>query len=190
MVDDFWSMDRCSQDSDGKGVVWRQNSRRSKNPGKYTENSIFPEDSRCQKMEWRWATGGPHHPLARAALGHASRWCGRPGPLQPLPSGVYQPHETLRLGEQPQKDSAASAGRKTPREKDLSSRQISAGGIPSQRGKIVAINTTIKLDFIGIITISIIISTSTIITTSYRCNNWVEFCIVLRGNFPGVDYSL
>ena len=44
MVDDFWSMDHCSQDSDGKGVVWRQNSRRSENPGKYMENPIFPED--------------------------------------------------------------------------------------------------------------------------------------------------
>ena len=29
-----------------------------------------------------------------------------------------------------------------------------------------------------------------IITTSYHCNNWVESCIVLRGNFPGIDYSL
>ena len=139
-------------------------------------------------MEWRWATGGPHHPLVRATLGHATRWCGRPSPLQALPSGVYYPPETLRLGERPQKDSAASAGRKTPREKDLSGKQISAGGIPSRRGEIVAINTTIKLDFIGII-ISII-STSTIITTSYHCNNWVESCIVLSGNFPGVDYSL
>jgi hypothetical protein len=100
--------------------------------------------------------------LARAALGCAWRWCGHPGPLQPLSSGVYHPPETLRLGERPQKDSAASAGRKTPREKDLSGRQISAGGIPSRRGEIVAINTTIKLDFIGII----IIITTTIITIS------------------------
>ena len=49
MVDDFWSMDRCSQDSDGKGAVWRQNSRRSENPGKYTENPIFPEDEGSQR---------------------------------------------------------------------------------------------------------------------------------------------
>ena len=155
------------------------------------ENPIFPEDEGSQKGGWRWAKGGPHHPLARAALGRASRWCGHPGPLQPLPSGVYHPPETLRLGERPQKDSAASAGRKTPREKDLSGRQISAGGIPSRRGEIVAINTIVKLGFIGIIIIiHTIISTSTIITTSYRCNNWVESCIVLRGNFPGVDYSL
>ena len=168
MVDDFWSMDRCSQDSDGKGAVWRQNSRRSENPEKYTENSIFPEDSRCQKMEWRWATGAPHHPMAWAGLGHAREWCGHPGPLQPLPSGVYYPPETLRLGERPQKDSAASVGRKTSREKDLSGRQISTGGIPSRSGEIVAINTTIKLDFIGIIitTITTIITISTLITIS------------------------
>ena len=101
-------------------------------------------------MEWRWATGGPHHPMARAGLGRAREWCGRPGPLQPLPFGLYHPPETLRLGERPQKDSAASAGRKTPREKDLSGRQISARGIPSRRGEIVAINTTIQLDFITI----------------------------------------
>ena len=104
-------------------------------------------------MEWKWATGGPHHPLARATLGRATMWCGCPGPPLALPSDVYYPPKTLILGERPQKDSAASAGRKTPREKDLSSRQISAGGIPSRRGDIVAINTTI-------------ISTSTIITTS------------------------
>src|SRR5215216_5913600 len=97
MVDDFWSMDCCSQDSDGKGVVWRQNSRRSENLGKYTENPIFPEDDGSQKEEWRWATGGPHHPLARASLGHATRWCCHTGPPLALPSGVYNPPETLIL---------------------------------------------------------------------------------------------
>src|SRR5215216_4766597 len=122
---------------------------------------------------------GPHHPLAQATLGRATRWCGRPGPSLALPSGVYYPPKTLRLGERPQKDSATSVGWKTPREKDLSGRQNSARGIPSRRGEIVAINTTIKLDFIGIIIIITIISTSTIITTSYCCNNWVESCIVL-----------
>ena len=61
---------------------------------------FFLENEDCQK-EWRWATGGPHHPLARAALGRASRWCGRPGPPLALPSGVYHPPETLRLRERP-----------------------------------------------------------------------------------------
>ena len=106
--------------------------------------------------------------MARAGLGRAREWCGHPGPLQPLPSGIYLPPETLRLREQPQKDSAASAGRKTPREKDLSGRQISARRIPSRRGEIIAANTTIKLDFIGIIIIIIttIITISTLITIS------------------------
>ena len=128
----------------------------------------FSEDEGSEKEEWRWATGGPHHPLARAALGHTSRWCGCPGPPLALSSGVYHPPETLRLRERPQKDSAASARQKTPREKDLSGRQISAEGIPSRRGEIVAINTTIKLDFIGIIIIitTITITISTLLTIS------------------------
>jgi hypothetical protein len=69
-------------------------------------------------------------------------------------------------------DSAASAGRKTPREKKLSGRQKSAREIPSRRGEIIAIVITIELDFIGII-IFITIITSTfifIITTPSCCN--------------------
>jgi hypothetical protein len=56
----------------------------------------------------------------------------------------------------------------TEREK-LSSRQNSAGEIPSRRGEIIAIVITIALDFIGII----IIITSTFISTitmPSRCN--------------------
>jgi hypothetical protein len=59
----------------------------------------------------------------------------------------------------------------TEREK-LSSREKSAGEIPSRRGEIVTIIITIALDFIGII-ITIIIITSTfisIIITPPRCN--------------------
>jgi hypothetical protein len=48
-------------------------------------------------------------------------------------------------------DSAASAGRKTHRERKLSSRQKSAGEIPSWRGEIIAIVITIELDLIRII---------------------------------------
>src|SRR4051794_31624068 len=75
------------------------------------------------------------------------------------------------MGSNHRKIYAASAGRKTPREKELSGRHISAREIPSRRGDIVAINTFIKLGFIGIIIIiHTIISTSTIITTPSRCN--------------------
>jgi hypothetical protein len=69
-------------------------------------------------------------------------------------------------------DSAASARRKTPREKKLSGRQKSAREIPSRRGEIVAIVITIDLGFIGII-ISFTIITSTFIftiTMPSRCN--------------------
>jgi hypothetical protein len=69
-------------------------------------------------------------------------------------------------------DSAASAGRKTLREKNLSGGQKSIGEIPSQRGEIIAIVITIELGFIGII-IFITITTSTFIftiTMPSRCN--------------------
>ena len=189
MVDDFWSMDRCSQDSDGKWAVWRRNSRRSENPGKYMENPIFPQDEGCQKGEWRWATWGPHHPLAWATPGRATRWCGHPGPPPASPFGVYNPLETLRLGEQPQKGSAASVGRKLQREKELSGRQKSTGDIPFRRGEIIAINTVIKLGFIGII---IIITPSSLPAPSSPLRPTVtivlDIALVLRGNFPGVNY--
>ena len=56
-------------------------------------------------------------------------------------------------------------------------------------GEIVAIVTAIQLDFIGIIIITI--STAiTIISIPSRCNIWVVSCLVHRGNFLGVDYSL
>jgi hypothetical protein len=61
-------------------------------------------------------------------------------------------------------DFAASAGRKTHREKKLSGRRKSAREIPSQRGEIVAVVITIELGFIGII-IFITIITSTFIFT-------------------------
>jgi hypothetical protein len=55
----------------------------------------------------------------------------------------------------------------------LSSRQKSAGEIPSRRGEIVTIVITIALDFIGIIIIIINTITSTFISTitmPSRCN--------------------
>jgi hypothetical protein len=70
-------------------------------------------------------------------------------------------------------DSAASAGRKTHRERKLSGRQKSTGEIPSRRGEIIAIVIAIELGFIGIIIIITIIITSTFIifiTTPFRYN--------------------
>jgi hypothetical protein len=69
-------------------------------------------------------------------------------------------------------DSAASAGRKTSREKKLSGRQKSAGEIPSRRGEIVAIIITIELGFIGInISFTIITSTFIFTITTPSCFN-------------------
>jgi hypothetical protein len=86
-----------------------------------------------------------------------------------VPLRVYRPLENQSLREGSQKDSAASAGRKTHRERKLSGRQKSAREIPSEIGEIVAIVTVIELGFIGII---IIITSTfiTIITTPSRYN--------------------
>jgi hypothetical protein len=85
-----------------------------------------------------------------------------------VPLRVYHPPENLRLGEQSEKYSAASAGRKTERGKELSDRQKSAGEIPSRRREIIAILTVIELGFIEIIIITSTIIT--VITLSSRCN--------------------
>jgi hypothetical protein len=72
--------------------------------------------------------------------------------------------ENLRREGGSEIDSAASAGRKTQRERKLSGRQKSAREIPSRRGEIVSFVITIKLGLIGII-IFINIITSTFIFT-------------------------
>jgi hypothetical protein len=114
--------------------------------------------------------GGAGPPLAAPACGEATlaHYCHRPFAYIVVP-------ENLSRGGGSDRDTAASAGRKTPEREKLSGRQESAGEIPSQRGEIVAIIIIIiiALDFIGIIvTIILITSTfiSTIITPS-RCNN-------------------
>jgi hypothetical protein len=63
-------------------------------------------------------------------------------------------------------------GRKTHGERKLSGRQKSAREIPSRRGEIVAIDIAIELDFIGIIIIITLITSTfiTIITTPFRYN--------------------
>ena len=48
--------------------------------------NILPEDTWSPNERRRGATGGPHQPMARAALGRARAWCGPPGrpPTSPL----------------------------------------------------------------------------------------------------------
>jgi hypothetical protein len=84
-----------------------------------------------------------------------------------MPLHVYLPLGNLRLGGVSQKDSTASTGRKTHKERKLYGRQKSAREIPSQREEIIAIITVIELGFIGIIITSTFI---TIITTPSHCN--------------------
>jgi hypothetical protein len=94
----------------------------------------------------------------------------------PSPPRVYCRPRKPKSGGTSEKDSATSAGQKTPEREKLSGRQESAGEIPSRRGKIIAIVIVITPDFIGIIIIITITSTfiSTITTPSY-CNilSWI-----------------
>src|SRR4051812_28924139 len=91
MIDDFWRMNRSSQDSDGKTVLQMQYSRRSENPRKYMEITIFPEDKGRQKEKWRRATGGPHHPLVWAP------WAAPPGGVDTLAHLWHRPLAYLFL---------------------------------------------------------------------------------------------
>ena len=80
--------------------------------GKIYGKSYF---SRRQRLPEEGVEMGHRGPTPPPGASH-------PGPPLALPSGVYYRPKTLRLGEQPRKYSAASAGRKTSREKDLSGR--------------------------------------------------------------------
>src|SRR4051812_9612946 len=103
--------------------------------------------------------------------GRAWAGSGHPGPPLAEPLCVLHPPDGKTLKISHQKSSAADAWRKTPERRDLSGRQKSAGEIPPPEGEIIAIVTTIELDFIGIIiTITFIISIIITISTSFRCN--------------------
>jgi hypothetical protein len=164
MFDDYWRTCCRSQDSAGKRIVKTPYFWRSAILGKYPKIHILSDDESSQKERARGAARGPHP--------RATQWCGHPGPLLPAPPRVYGRPQKPKTPGGSEIDSAASAGRKTPREKKLSGRQKSTRKIPSRRGEIVAIIITIELDFIGII-IFITIITSTFIftiTTPSRCN--------------------
>src|SRR3954463_11379153 len=96
---------------------------------------IFSQKTKDAKMGGRVGPQGGHTPKARATLGRTYRGCGHPGPPLAPPSRLYLLLKTLIHGERPQKDSAASAGRKTSREKELSSRQISAEKFLPREGR-------------------------------------------------------
>jgi hypothetical protein len=136
-----------------------------------TQKFIFCRNTEVTRRRGQSEPPGAHTTWWHGpALGRTACWCGHPGPALPSPPRVYHLPENLRLrGGGSQIDSAASAGQKKHRERKLSSRQKSAGEIPSRRGKIIVIVTAIELGFIGIIIIITII-TRTFITTPSHCN--------------------
>jgi hypothetical protein len=67
MFDDYWRIHCQSQDSARKRTFKIQYFWSPAIPGKYPEVPILPEDGGSQKERPRWATRGPHHPLARAS---------------------------------------------------------------------------------------------------------------------------
>jgi hypothetical protein len=142
-------------------------------PEKYPE-IIFSQKTHEARRGSREEPEGPHtpgwrgQPLAAPALREATLahvWS-RPSAYIIVPENLSEEGSEL--------DIAASAGRKTPEREKLSSRQESAGEIPSRRGEIVAIVITIAPDFIGII-ISITSTFISTITTPSRCNilSWI-----------------
>jgi hypothetical protein len=88
---------------------------------------------------------------------------------------VYLLPENLRLGGTLRKNPAAATRRKTPEGEKLSGRQDFARGNSLSDGEIVAIVTSIALDFIGVIIISTTRTFITAITTSSRCDisGWI-----------------
>jgi hypothetical protein len=103
-------------------------------------------------------TGGAGPPLATPACGEATlaHYCHRPFGYIIVPENLSQGGLRDRH--------CRLCGAETPERENLSSRQKSAGEIPSRRGEIVAIVIIIARDFIEII-ITIILITSTFIST-------------------------
>jgi hypothetical protein len=109
--------------------------------------------------------GGAAWPLAAPAYCEATL-----AHFRSHPCAYFIVPENLSQGGS-ERDTATSAGRKTPEREKLSGRQKSIGKIYSWRGEIVAIIIAIALDFIGIIIIISITSTFiSTITTPSRCN--------------------
>jgi hypothetical protein len=146
-----------------------------------------PEARRRRREEPGAASciGGAAWPLAASALceGALAHFWFRPFAYFIVPKNLSQGGSEI--------DTAASAGRKTPEREELFGRQKSTREIPSRRGEIVTIVIAIAPDLIGIIIIIISITSTFIstITMPSRCNILSWSCYILRGNFPGVDYS-
>src|SRR3954463_11379152 len=123
-----------------------------KNIRKTTENYIFPEDEGCQNGRQSWATGGPYAQGAGHPRPHLQGvwppWPTSGSALSPISS----PQNPNTRGATTKRFRRLCGAENIERERALQQTDF-CREIPSQRGEIVAINTVIKLDFIGIIII-------------------------------------
>src|SRR4051812_9573383 len=111
MLGDSWRMNCGSWDSNGKRGVLMQFREDQKIPEKLWK-IIFSQKTKEARREGGDGPLGAHTPQARATPGRSYRGCGPPGPPLAPPCLLYLLLETLKHGEQRQKDSAASVGRK------------------------------------------------------------------------------
>ena len=172
MFDDYWRINCRSQDSAGKRTVKIQYFGRSIIPRKYTEVHILSEDPGSQKESRRGATGGPHHPQARASPRPRLGMVWPPWPTTPCASSRISSSRKPKTRRATKNIFGHRCEVENTRErKALRQREICRGN-PFPEGGIVAIVIVIKLDFIVIIII--IISTTrtitTIISTPSRCS--------------------
>jgi hypothetical protein len=164
MFDYHWRICCRSQDSAGKRTVKTPYFRRSQNSRKlYFARSLEKPEGEGERSNRAGSPpGGVGPPLATPIYGEATlaHFCHRPFVYFFVPENLSKGGSEI--------DTAASAGRKTPKREKFSGRQESTGEIHSRRGEIVTIIITIALDFIGIIIITSITSTfiSTITTPS------------------------
>ncbi|KAK1648776.1 hypothetical protein QYE76_066581 [Lolium multiflorum] len=145
-------------------------------------------DGGSQKGEKRGPKVGPDHRAARPMAWPRHCGVGAPHPLSPPFLRVLLRPENLSHEGTSRRVTAASAGRRTPREKSALRRAGIRRGNSLPEGEIDAIAIVIELDIISIIIIIIIIIISTIytvITTAaprHRCNNLVVIVATWENN--------
>jgi hypothetical protein len=124
----------------------------------------YPEGGSERSIRGPTPPGGAGQPLAAPPRGEASlaHSCHRPLMYIVIP-------ENLSRGGIRDRHHRLCGAENTEREK-LSGKQKSVGEIPSRRGEIVAIVTTITLEFIGIVIIIITNTFISTITTPSHCN--------------------
>ena len=161
-------------------------------PKKHREVPILTDDGGSQKGSQRWSTKVPHHAMTRAGpwLRHHVVW--RPWPTTgSAPSRTSSPQNPKTRGAIEEIFHRLHEAENNRKRKALRQGEICRGN-SFPEGEIVAIVTVIELDFIGII-ITIISTADTVISTAplrSAVTSRGESCLVHRGNFPGVNYSL